>query len=153
MLVQSKIDLMIAGSGDVKKLCKDEFYPKKVVYSANANINSELENFWKLETIGIQESPQADNDDQALKSVMLPDLVGVVLHFRMMKITAGIEKAFLQLELQNEERNCTRFLWLDDIDKGLNDENIKCYRFKRVPFGVISSPFLLAAALNCHLPI
>ncbi|VDN85848.1 unnamed protein product [Brugia pahangi] len=39
---------------------------------------------------------------------MLPDLVGVILRFRMMKIvmTANIEKAFLQLELQNEERNC-----------------------------------------------
>uniref|UniRef100_A8PHY5 Uncharacterized protein n=1 Tax=Brugia malayi TaxID=6279 RepID=A8PHY5_BRUMA len=46
---------------------KCELYPKEVVYSTNANINSELEKFWKLETIGIQESPQDDDDDQALK--------------------------------------------------------------------------------------
>ncbi|VIO86182.1 Uncharacterized protein BM_BM17908 [Brugia malayi] len=67
MLVQSKVGPMIAGSGDIKKLCKNELYPKEVVYSTNANINSELGNFWKLETIGIQESPQDDYDDQALK--------------------------------------------------------------------------------------
>uniref|UniRef100_A0AAF5PKS5 DUF1758 domain-containing protein n=1 Tax=Wuchereria bancrofti TaxID=6293 RepID=A0AAF5PKS5_WUCBA len=67
MLVQSKVGPMIVGSGDIKKLCKNELYPKEVVYSTNTNINSELENFWKLETIGIQESPQDDDDDQALK--------------------------------------------------------------------------------------
>ncbi|VIP00293.1 Uncharacterized protein BM_BM17196 [Brugia malayi] len=63
-----KLVLIIAGSGDIEKLCKNELYPKEVVHSTNANINSELENFWKLETIGIQESPQDDDDDyQALK--------------------------------------------------------------------------------------
>uniref|UniRef100_A8PH52 DUF1758 domain-containing protein n=1 Tax=Brugia malayi TaxID=6279 RepID=A8PH52_BRUMA len=67
MLVQSKVGPMIAGSGDIKKLCKNELYPKEVVYSTNVNISTELEKFWKLETIGIQESPQDDDDDQALK--------------------------------------------------------------------------------------
>uniref|UniRef100_A0A1I7W063 DUF5641 domain-containing protein n=1 Tax=Loa loa TaxID=7209 RepID=A0A1I7W063_LOALO len=57
---------MIVGSGDIDKLRKDHMYPKEVTCAVNANLNSELEKFWKLEMIGIQEPPTADDEDQAL---------------------------------------------------------------------------------------
>uniref|UniRef100_A0A1I7VAN4 Integrase catalytic domain-containing protein n=1 Tax=Loa loa TaxID=7209 RepID=A0A1I7VAN4_LOALO len=49
---------------------------------------------------------------------MLPDLVGVLLRFRMMKlvIIADMEKAFLQIGLHPKEGNCTRFLWVKNLD-------------------------------------
>ncbi len=86
--------------------------------------------------------------------VLLRDLCGMLLRFRLpnVGIVADIEKAFLQVELQPSERDVTRFLWFKNADKPLMDEhNIQELRFRRVPFGVISSPFLLGATIECHL--
>uniref|UniRef100_A0A183U8J5 Reverse transcriptase domain-containing protein n=1 Tax=Toxocara canis TaxID=6265 RepID=A0A183U8J5_TOXCA len=68
-------------------------------------------------------------------------------------LTADIEKAFLQLELQEPDRDACRFLWLRNPGNiGAEIErNLQAYRFCRVPFGATSRPFLLAAVLKTHL--
>uniref|UniRef100_A0A146LXE2 Pro-Pol polyprotein n=1 Tax=Lygus hesperus TaxID=30085 RepID=A0A146LXE2_LYGHE len=85
--------------------------------------------------------------------LMLEDLCTLLLKFRInnIGIVADVEKAFLQVGLQEEDRDVTRFLWVKNVDGMPCDGNLIHLRFCRVPFGIISSPFLLAATIRHHL--
>ena len=84
--------------------------------------------------------------------VLLPNLCAILLRFRLSRVAlvSDIEKAFLQLALQESERDVTRFLWFEDPET-MDVNKLAVYRFARVPFGVISSPFLLGATIIHHL--
>ena len=81
--------------------------------------------------------------------VILEDLYALLMRFRSHKavLVADIEKPFLQVDLQEKDRDVTRFLWLKDITKP-----VAVLRFIRMPFGVISSQVILAATDTCCSP-
>ena len=85
-------------------------------------------------------------------TVILEDLCGLLLRFRMKRIgiIADIEKAFLQIALEPKERDATRFSWLKNIKQPASPNNLVTYWFTRIPFGIISSLFLLGATIKHH---
>ena len=82
---------------------------------------------------------------------LTPLLFEILLRFREFRVpmVADIEKVFLNVEIDKEDRDALRFLWVKDI----HNENspIAVYRSNRVVFGVNSSPFLLNGVLRHHL--
>ena len=82
---------------------------------------------------------------------LLPLLFDILIRFRVHKValTADIEKAFLIVSIKPEQRNMLRFLWIDSIE--LDDPCIVVYRFCRLVFGFISSPFVLGTAGRHHM--
>lgn len=80
-------------------------------------------------------------------------LVDSLVNFRQGRyaVCADISKAFLRVGLQPSERDFVRFLWVEDPES--DDPKMITYRFKAVPFGTTSSPFLLQATLYRHLSL
>ncbi|CAK5042496.1 unnamed protein product [Meloidogyne enterolobii] len=93
------------------------------------------------------------NDHLYRGPIIMPDLAGLLIRFRIPKIAmwSDIEKAFHALELDPEDREVVKFIWVKDIREPISLKNIQYYRFSKVPFGVISSPFLLSATVSHHL--
>jgi hypothetical protein len=74
--------------------------------------------------------------------------MGILMRFRPEKQEEG-EKAFLQILIHPDHCQIVRFIWVDD----LNAENptFKVYCWKRLSFGLTSSPFILRVVLTSHL--
>ena len=111
----------------------------RIVYDASAKISST--------TLSL-------NDCLHTGPNLIQRLQNMLLTFRSHKIafTADIEKAFLQIELNIQDRDATRFLWLKDVDKSANNpDNLVVYRLCRVLFGAAPSPYLLNATIQHHL--
>ena len=66
-------------------------------------------------------------------------------------VIADMEKAFAQVGLQEQNRNVTIVLWIKDIKIKEINNNLETYRFTRVQFVIIFSPFLLLNTVQRHM--
>ena len=82
---------------------------------------------------------------------LLSKIFDILLRFRTnyIGILADIQQAFLNIEMNEKDRDFLRFLW---IDGGSEEEcKVAVFRFLRVVFGITSSPFLLNGTIRHHL--
>ena len=91
------------------------------------------------------------NDCLHVGPSLSPLIFDILVRFRdtRVAIVGDIEKAFLNIEVGPADRDCLRFLWINDIHA--KEPEVIVLRFNRVVFGVNSSPFILNAVLRHHL--
>ena len=90
------------------------------------------------------------NDCLHVGPPLTPLLYNILLRFRENRVVlvGDIEKAFLNVEVGPEDRDCLCFLW---VEKPPDLSQVVVYRFCRVVFGLNASPFLLNATLRHHV--
>ena len=113
-------------------VCQDATSTKvRMVFDASAKPNASAERI---------------NDCMFTGPPLQPQLWDILVRTRLMQnlVLADILKAFLQIEVKEEDRDSFRFLYnVNGVEKHL--------RFARVPFGAEASPFVLGATLQHHL--
>ena len=81
-----------------------------------------------------------------------PELYRLLLQFRLypVAITADIETAYLQFNIEEEQRDYLRLLWFKNL---LNGKKVKVskYHFTRVTFGTTCFKYLLNATVYKHI--
>jgi len=80
--------------------------------------------------------------------ITLPELCGGLCTY-LIVILADVEMAFLQIGIQRQERDVLWFCVSNQPEKV--EGNLDTYRFCGVPFGIVSSLFLLEGTLKFHL--
>ena len=68
------------------------------------------------------------------------------MYIQQYYLHGDIEKAYLQININEEHRDYLRFLWY----RNLQEESIIRYRFTRVIFGVVSSQLPLNGTVQTH---
>ncbi|XP_068211787.1 uncharacterized protein [Palaemon carinicauda] len=116
--------------------------------SATTPIRIVFDSFWRQGKNGL-----SLNDCLWTGPHITTDLLKVLLQFRTNNYAciSDIEKAFLMVQLREEDHNYTRCLWLQNPTDP-NSELI-IYRFRVVLFGATCSPFLLNATIKSHLAV
>ena len=91
------------------------------------------------------------NDCLETGPCLLPKIFEILVRFRCFKyaLTSDIKSAFLNIRVNERDRDFLRFLWISDIHE--SDPAIIIKRFTSVLFGLNSSPFLLGMTIIAHM--
>ena len=81
---------------------------------------------------------------------LTPLVFNILIRFRSFTtvLASDIQKGFLQISINKNDRDYLRFLWFDDAFSDL--PKVVRNRLARVIFGVTSSPFILNQTIRKH---
>ncbi|GFY32278.1 uncharacterized protein TNCV_3557861 [Trichonephila clavipes] len=117
-----------------------------------SNISKQLSEFWNLENLGIEaEVSDEENIDNDIMSEFEAEISYQNKRVNPIAFVADKKMAFLMIEIDESERDFTRFFWDENPGIDLENKRLDIFRMTRVLFGVKSSPFLLAATIKHHL--
>ena len=129
--------------------------PGTVHYIPHREVLREDRSTTKLRVVYDASSKQKDqislNDCLLPGPPLTPLIFNILLRFRMNQIAlvSDIEKAFLNVEINPNQRDLLRFLWVENVDSP--NPQVQTLRFNRLVFGLVSSPFILNATIRNHL--
>ena len=90
------------------------------------------------------DSSAKEKDGKSLNEFLHP---GPCLLSHIYGMVADVRQAFLNIEIDEKDKNFVRFLFVDPDE----ENKLIVYRFNRVCFGLTSSPFLLNATIKYHM--
>ena len=161
LLVSKKSSLSNAEFNDYNDLIK-ELETNKIVVKCNIQPNEgyhmphsvvvrklDSEKTTTKKRLVFNASNGNNNLNQAIfKGITTWCLPRSLLHFRLRNIAiiADIKAAFHNVHIQSDHQKYVKFLWYDN-----NKNDIDCYKFLRLPFGLTSSPFILNVVIDHHI--
>ena len=91
------------------------------------------------------------NDYLTAGAPLKNDMCAILIQFRIYNFafSADLEKALLHIQLDEEVCDFISFLWPTDPKDPASQ--FQAYRFTVIPFGLMSSPFILNATVLHHL--
>lgn len=143
-------------TGIIEKVPPEEVQQETAHYLCHFGVARDDRSTTKLRIV-FDGSAKSDKDTLSLNDRLevggnyMPLLFDTLIRFRThpIAITADIEKAFLQIEIKEADRDTLRFLWYDDIKKP--DPTIVQFRYRRLLFGLSCSPALLGQTIRHHV--
>ncbi|VDI18676.1 Hypothetical predicted protein [Mytilus galloprovincialis] len=138
------------------KLPSNEMIARKRIHNVINRLDKEPE-MLKIYGNIITDQENRDSESPSLNDCLsstpsqLNKLTDFLTRFRYPNyaLTTDIKKAFLQIGLDEKDRDFTRFFW--HTDPSNLKSGLETYRIKVILFGMTCSPFILNATLLKHL--
>ena len=148
-IIREQVEAGIVEVAELDKVDKVHYLPHQAVVRKDA-VTTKVRIVYDASSKG-SKTEASLNDCLHVGPSLNPLLYNILLWFQENRIAlvGDIEKAFLNVEVDEADRGSLRFLWVKNIGSEVHETVV--YRFFRVVLSLNASPFLLNATLRHHI--